>query len=344
MQNELISVIIPVYNVQDYLNRCLESVAGQTYKNLQIILIDDGSTDNCPEMCDKWAEKDSRITVIHKKNAGLGLARNSGLDVANGEYIAFIDSDDFIDKNAFSDMYYQAEKYKADLVMAGHFLYNTNDKTVSEVKLTDETKLLTGDDAKKISYKMIGSLPDEKAAALGQSVWKNMYSAKIIKEYGIRFFSEREFVSEDAVFHLQLVPEMQKIVLLDKSYYYYCKNGGDSLTSHFRISRFNEFKKLYLKEIDLLKCADFYTCGKIYLEFSFLGQIRFYLKQLSVCDLKCKRKIQIAKDVVNDELIQKILSEYPYKKSPLKKRIFSFLVKNKLYRICLLAAKFQSEI
>ena len=93
MSQTLISVIIPVYKVEKYLDRCLESIVNQTYKNLEIILVDDGSPDNCPAMCDAWIEKDERIRVIHKENSGVSSARNKGIDVATGDYIGFVDSD-----------------------------------------------------------------------------------------------------------------------------------------------------------------------------------------------------------------------------------------------------------
>ena len=99
----LISVIIPVYNVEEYLDRCLESATLQTYKNIEIILIDDGSTDNSGKMCDEWAEKDRRIRVIHQKNGGLSNARNKGIEEAKGEFISFIDSDDWIEANMLTD-------------------------------------------------------------------------------------------------------------------------------------------------------------------------------------------------------------------------------------------------
>ena len=94
--DDLISVIVPVYNVEEYLDRCIESIVNQTYKNLEILLIDDGSTDNSYNICDKWAKKDNRIKVVHKENGGVSSARNVGLDVATGDYIGFVDSDDYI--------------------------------------------------------------------------------------------------------------------------------------------------------------------------------------------------------------------------------------------------------
>ena len=101
---DLISVIVPVYNVEKYLDRCVESIVNQTYKKLEIILIDDGSPDNCPKMCDDWAKKDSRIKVIHKENGGVSSARNCGLDEAKGEYISFVDSDDVIHSQFYEIM------------------------------------------------------------------------------------------------------------------------------------------------------------------------------------------------------------------------------------------------
>ena len=96
MQQGLISVVLPVYHTERYLDRCVTSVVNQTYSNLEIILVDDGSPDRCPQMCDEWAKKDSRIRVVHKQNAGLGMARNSGIEAATGEYICFFDSDDYV--------------------------------------------------------------------------------------------------------------------------------------------------------------------------------------------------------------------------------------------------------
>ena len=99
--NPKISVIVPVYKVEKYLDKCVESIVNQTYKNLEIILVDDGSPDNCPAMCDEWAEKDERIRVIHKENGGLADARNAGMDIATGDYIGFVDSDDWIEPNMY---------------------------------------------------------------------------------------------------------------------------------------------------------------------------------------------------------------------------------------------------
>ena len=101
----LVSVVLPIYNVEKYLDRCIESVVGQTYKNLEIILVDDESPDGCPKKCEDWAKRDKRIKVIHKENAGLGYARNTGIENATGEYICFFDSDDYVEKDTIEKAY-----------------------------------------------------------------------------------------------------------------------------------------------------------------------------------------------------------------------------------------------
>src|SRR5574344_1424030 len=105
MENPKVSIIVPIYNVEKYLDRCMESLLNQTLKDIEIIMVDDGSPDNCPKMCDEYAKRDKRVKVIHKKNGGLGYARNSGLDIATGEYVAFVDSDDYVDVNMYETLY-----------------------------------------------------------------------------------------------------------------------------------------------------------------------------------------------------------------------------------------------
>lgn len=121
--NPLISVIIPVYKVEKFLHRCVDSVINQTYKNLEIILIDDGSPDNCGNICDEYAKKDTRIKVIHQENQGLSGARNSGLNIAKGEYIYFIDSDDYIKKNTLENMIKYSEKDILILYQEQQYIY-----------------------------------------------------------------------------------------------------------------------------------------------------------------------------------------------------------------------------
>lgn len=128
MKYPCISVIVPIYNVQDYLCTCIDSIRNQTYKNIEIILVDDGSSDNCGTICDNYATKDCRIKVFHKTNGGLSDARNYGIDKANGEYIAFVDSDDWISETMYEHMILNALKNNADIVVCGHNIIDHNEK------------------------------------------------------------------------------------------------------------------------------------------------------------------------------------------------------------------------
>ena len=134
---DLISVIVPVYKAEKYLDKCVQSIVNQTYKNLEIILVDDGSPDNCPQMCDEWAKKDSRIKVIHKENGGVSSARNAALDICLGEYAAFADSDDFIEENMLESMMKTAEKAKAEVVVCG-FTFEENGQEISKIPLNNK--------------------------------------------------------------------------------------------------------------------------------------------------------------------------------------------------------------
>ena len=139
MSKSLISVIVPVYKVENFLDRCVESIVGQTYENLEIILVDDGSPDNCPAMCDKWAEKDGRIKVIHKENGGVSSARNAALDIVSGDYICFVDSDDWIDPGMYEFLYKNSQKYDADISCCGIFDdYDDGRQTYYGIEYTDE--------------------------------------------------------------------------------------------------------------------------------------------------------------------------------------------------------------
>ncbi len=145
---DLISVIVPVYNMEKYLDRCVESLINQTHKNLEIILIDDGSRDSSPQLCDDWASKDNRVKVIHKQNAGVSSARNDGIAVANGDFIAFIDSDDWIDETMYEKMIQKQKELDYDIVFAGYKLaydeasYNVVEKSLPQFCESKDIKYL----------------------------------------------------------------------------------------------------------------------------------------------------------------------------------------------------------
>ena len=193
------SVVLPIYNVEKYLNRCLDSVMNQTYKKLEIILVDDGSPDSCPQMCDNWARVDDRIKVVHKKNAGLGEARNSGLDVATGDYIAFFDSDDYIDTRLFEELYTVIISDNPDLIEFGHHdVDRQGNITRTFIPKTPLEKYEGKEVLSQFLPELICTDPKTGTASdLLMSAWSCLYRRQLLVECNFHFVSEREYISED---------------------------------------------------------------------------------------------------------------------------------------------------
>ncbi len=215
---ELISIIIPVYNMEKYLKRCVDSVLDQTYKNIEIILVDDGSSDLSPKICDEYEKKDNRVKVIHKKNGGLSAARNSGIKVASGEYIGFIDSDDFIDSDMY-EMLYNGMK-KGDCSISNvNFRYYYDDGTTKKYFEEYENGCV---------YKYEQFLKDMLTRSCNISVCSKLFKKEIFEQV---FFDENK-LNEDFLFMLDLVKKKINIYSLNKTKYNYCvRKGSISRTS-----------------------------------------------------------------------------------------------------------------
>ena len=177
--NELISIIVPIYNVQKYLDRCMKTLLNQTYRNIEIILVDDESPDECPKMCEEYTKIDQRVKVIHKKNGGLGFARNSGLEIAQGKYIIFVDSDDYVTENMCHLLYEAAKKYEADVVYGGIF-YADGEK-IKESKVVTKERVWKGkQEVKDLLLDFIATEPNEKKDTIMEvSVWKALFRKKV---------------------------------------------------------------------------------------------------------------------------------------------------------------------
>ena len=231
MNRPLVSVVLPIYNVEKFLDRCITSVVNQTYDNLEIILVDDGSPDNCPEMCDEWAERDSRIKVIHKENAGLGMARNSGIEAATGEYICFFDSDDYVDEQIIEKCINNAAQNNSDVVLFGHTNADA-DGRIEPVPVLANKLVYNGNSLINELLPALLTL----SIVVGISAWGKMYRLNLLKEQSIYFKSEREIISEDAYFVLELLGKISCASILPENLYYYYKNEN-SLTSVYRADR-----------------------------------------------------------------------------------------------------------
>lgn len=249
---ELVSIIVPVYNVQDQLRRCVESIICQDYSNIEIFLIDDGATDKSGDICDEYSKQDNRICVIHKANGGLSDARNVALDKCTGDWICFIDSDDYVDKNYVSEMINVGLEKKADIVVSGRIEVYENSK---------ETTFLSE------KYRIWNSLESLKSLATYDGIhvgaWGKLYKRYIFEE--IRY--PKGVVSEDVAIATDIFSKARKVVHTGQASYYYVHRQG-SLSKAFNpkqlsaLESYIGFKKDLLTVYPQLKKEADYYCLK----------------------------------------------------------------------------------
>ena len=225
---QLISIIVPIYNVEKYVEKCIESIISQTYKNLEIILVDDGSPDNSGVICDEYAQKDSRIKVIHKENGGLSSARNVGLDIASGEYISFIDSDDYISPRFVEIMYEVSQKYNLEIVQCS---FTRNEAEISNDECGDgeyDIEILSGEQA-------LERLNNIKYYETYVIACNKLYKTKIYKNLRFPFGK----VNEDAFTAYLAFDRCSKIAILSDKMYYYRIYPSSIMQKPFSIKRYD---------------------------------------------------------------------------------------------------------
>lgn len=325
----LISVIVPIYNVEKYLRHCLYTVINQSYKNLEIILVDDGSPDNCGDICEEYALKDSRIKVVHKINGGLGYARNTGLTYATGEYIYFLDSDDWIDLKFFERMLGVIEFYGADMVICGFKI--VTEKKIETHSMVCETIIIDNDMVMdNILLPMIGRKSIElDDYTINMCVWTNLYKKSIIDENKILFFSEREYLSEDICFNLKYLYHAKKVVMIPDCLYNYRRNSV-SLTNSYKPNEYFMIIRLYNEILQLINLMGLESKIEYRLHRFFLTKTRQTIALVANTKMPLREKQQIVKVILEDETMQRILDEYPIKRYALKYKISASIMKRKM--------------
>ncbi len=310
----IISIIIPIYNVEKYLDRCMRSLLAQTIADIEIIMVDDGSPDRCPMVCDEYAGKDSRIKVIHKQNAGLGNARNSGLDIATGDYVAFVDSDDFVDVKMYECLYASVKQEKADAAFCGFYREFSHGNWVEsgEVK---ESKVWRGEDVRNFMLDMIACAPCETQERKYQmSVWHAIYKRSIIEDNEIRFVSERDVASEDLPFQVDFLLHAKTVTYQNAHYYYYCFNGA-SLTKTFKFEKFQCYKNL--RTCLLVKDASEDYKNRV--NRLFIGYVRS--QYYNIIRFGCEKKGLFFRHIVYDDVWNEMKNEYATGWLPLLPRL-----------------------
>lgn len=226
---DTISVIIPVFNVEQYLDSCIASVAGQTYKNLEIILVDDGSTDSSSAICDSWAEKDSRIRVIHKINGGLGDARNTGAKEATGSYIGFVDSDDVISPDMYTVLINLLKKYNADMIQCGMFRFC--DFPLKEFPENGETgvEVLSREQAVSKIYEKNGI-----SSTCPNALLRSRISKVTPFDTGV--------LNEDVMWIYRVISASERILLTGAAFYGYYQRAGSIMNSVYSVRHLDAIK------------------------------------------------------------------------------------------------------
>ena len=217
MNKDLISVIVPIYNVELYLEKCIDSILQQTYKKIEIILVNDGSLDNCAEICDRYKEIDDRIKVVHKKNGGLSDARNAGLDVATGTYVIFIDSDDYVEKDLIEESYNYMVNNNLDLVSFNYRKVDEDGKVMEESVLEIDDNIYDIDNIGIEEY-IIKNIYTYKH---GIEAWHKIYRMSIIKEKDLKFTYNDLIFAEDLLFNLSYLVHVKRLGTMSKTYYNY---------------------------------------------------------------------------------------------------------------------------
>ncbi len=229
MSDKLISVIVPVYNVELYIEKCVESICNQTYTSIEVILVDDGSTDSCPQKCDNFAKSDTRIKVIHKKNGGLSDARNVGIDLANGDYLMFVDGDDYIDENMCQVLLDTLEKYGADISIC-NFKYvgeNLADEFVQmnqHMPIKDE--VISG--RRVIENKVMGPQSWYWVVA-----WNKLYSRRLFES--VRFPKGKTH-EDEFIFH-EIFMQCRGVACTSQALYLYVQRGNSIMNSSYKPTR-----------------------------------------------------------------------------------------------------------
>lgn len=239
MRNPKVSVIVPVYNVAPYLSQCLESLVNQTYRNLEIIVVNDGSTDNSPEICEQWKERDERILLIHKPNGGLSDARNKGLESATGEYIGFVDSDDYVDLSFYEKMVKAAVENDADVVQCNYYKA-FSDGSVKEFGDFNNKRTFTGKECLELADALVNGHNNLTTGLLHAAVWVSLFRRSSIKD---KFISERVVGSEDIPFKANIFLHCNKVTFIPDHLCYY-RYTDCSLTRTFRYDLFTRYLEL----------------------------------------------------------------------------------------------------
>ncbi len=334
--SDLVTIVVPIYNVEHFLDKCVSSIVKQTYKNLEIILVDDGSPDNCPAICDEWSQKDARIRVIHKANQGLGMARNTGIEHAKGKYILFFDSDDYINTSLVEKCMSANANNNADVIWYSMSDVTENGEVLSSAK-SDNIFIYEGNDCviehllpDLISFDYRQGTPNNFAF----SAWSGMFSMEIINKHDLRFPSERQIISEDTYFLLQYFRYVNKAVTIDDILYFHYVNTS-SLTNTYRADRQKKNDYFFSESVSLVERFQYPDEIKIRLCMIYHSFTLASLKMIfCASDVKIDEKRKLCKEILKSKTLQDSISAEVVKREKNTVRLFFKLASLRLFGLC----------
>lgn len=326
-----ISVIVPVYNVKPYLARCMESILRQTIEDFELILVDDGSSDGSGVLCDAYV-RDRRVRVIHQDNQGLSLARNVGLQQAQGKYVCFVDSDDYVGPKLLESLFTKAERHQADLVIGGWKDIYPDGREKRHIY--PETLFETEEERRMCILGSVAAPPESREEVLwGVSAWAKLYRRDVIEHHRLRFISERVFISEDILFNLDFLLCAGRVVTAADVSYYYCVNAG-SLSKRYRKDRFERNLEMYeaVRQRLLSVCPE--QSFQLRLDRFLLSKARYCITQEVLYHDEVDSMYNLGsgiRHISEDGTLRKILDRYPWRQMPLAQGCFTLLMKWRLY-------------
>ena len=337
-----VSIIVPIYKVEAFLDQCVTSLLNQTLTDIEIILVDDGSPDGCPSKCDSYARQDARVKVIHKQNAGLGFARNSGLAIASGEYVAFVDSDDWVDTTMYETLYATAQREQLDTCFCGFYNYHLSGTTTHKQEVSEFVRFIGREAVDSFLLDMVAPEPtychDVKYM---MSTCKVLFKRSILETHHIRFHSEREFVSEDMIFQFDYLSKAEAVGFLPQAFYYY-RTNPNSLSHTWERKKFDRII-LFLEEMDRKLAARFPTARY---KKHFYRQCFLYLRNSIKAGCNSSdyhgyhKSARLIHELSHLPLIKEMLHSYEYTRMPLKQRILFIALRYNLYFLTYLYARY----
>jgi len=327
-----ISMIVPVYNSEKYLSRCIESILNQTYKNIELILINDGSNDRSGEICDQYARNCNHIVVVHKKNSGVSDARNEGIKLSSGEYLQFVDSDDYIDGNMTEMLVKALQQESSDLIICGYKIIN--DTTGQCMLMRYLYKQIS------LSFEEMMNIYDDLYLNFHVNpLWNKIYKAKVIKENHIIFDSTID-LGEDLIFNIEVIKRCNRFLLISSCPYNYIQYKGDSLSTKYRSNMYEIQKLLFQKIIALYTDRFNYSkqINNLERQYSRTIMINVVLHSASCSDLRdFKTYIEKMKIIRRDEVLRKSINSLELHSK--QEKIIKLLFQRNMYSYILIYAK-----